>query len=61
MREKLHIRRLVGMTTFFLGLAAVCASLTLVAVSRPGLAAVFAVSGVTVSVSGLRWLPRGAP
>jgi len=61
MRENLHVRRLVGLTTLFLGVAAVFASLTLVAVSKPGLAAVFAVSGVLLSVVGLRWLPSGAP
>ena len=61
MREKLHIRRLAGMTAFFLGLAAVFASLTLVAISKPGLAAVFAITGVVLSVRGLRWLPRGTP
>jgi hypothetical protein len=61
MREKLHIRRLAGMTAFFLGLAGVYASLTLVAISKPGLGGVFAITGVVLSVSGLRWLPRGTP
>lgn len=61
MRDRVDIRRLVGLTTFFLGLVAVFASLTLVAVTRPGLAATFAISGVVLSVAGLRWLPRGAP
>jgi hypothetical protein len=61
MLEKPHIRRLAGMTAFFLGLAAVFASLTLVAISKPALAAVFAISGVVLSLSGLRWLPRGTP
>ena len=61
MGEKLHARRLVGLTTVFLGLAAVFASLTLVAVWRPGLAAVFAVTGVVLSLVGLRWLPSGDP
>ena len=57
MRETMHVRRLAGLTIFFLGLTAVFASLTLVAVSRPGLAGVFAVAGVGLSVLGLRWLP----
>ena len=61
MGENLHARRLAGLTTLFLGLAAVFASLTLVAVSRPGLAAVFAVTGVVLSVVGLRWLPSNVP
>jgi hypothetical protein len=55
----MHVRRLAGLTTFFLGLTAVFASLTLVAVSRPGLAGVFAVAGVGLSVFGLRWIPSG--
>ena len=59
MREAMHVRRLAGLTTFFLGLAAVFASLTLVAVSRPGLAGVFAVAGVVLSVLGLWWIPAG--
>lgn len=61
MRDRVDIRRLAGLTTFFLGLVAVFASLTLIAVSRPGLAAVSALSGLVLSVVGLRWLPRGAP
>jgi len=60
MREAMHVRRLAGLTTFFLGLTAVFASLTLVAVSRPGLAGVFAVAGVGLSVLGLRAIPAGA-
>ncbi len=59
MREAMHVRRLAGLTTFFLGLTAVFASLTLVAVSRPGLAGVFAVAGVGLSVLGLRGIPAG--
>ena len=57
MRKAVHVRRLAGLTTFFLGLAAIFSSLTLVAVSRPGLAGAFAVAGVGLSVLGLRWLP----
>jgi len=59
MRKAIHVRRLAGLTTLFLGLALVFASLTLVAVSRPGLAGVFAAAGVLLSVLGLRWLPVG--
>ncbi len=59
MREVMHLRRLAGLTTFFMGLTAVFASLTLVAVSRPGLAGVFAVAGVGLSVVGLRAIPAG--
>ena len=61
MSEKPHLRRLVGLTTMMLGLTAVFASLTLVAVSKPGLAAVFAVTGVIVALIGLRLLPADAP
>jgi hypothetical protein len=43
-----------------LGLTAVFASLTLVAVSKPGLAAAFAVAGVILTVTGLRLLPDPA-
>ncbi len=59
MREVMHVRRLAGLTTFFMGLTAVFASLTLVAVSRPGLAGVFAVAGVGLSVVGIRAIPAG--
>jgi hypothetical protein len=58
--DKPHIRRLVGLTTMMLGLTAVFASLTLVAVSKPGLAAAFAVAGVILTVTGLRLLPDPA-
>ncbi len=60
MSDKPHIRRLVGLTTMMLGLTAVFASLTLVAVSKPGLAAAFAVAGVILTVTGLRLLPDPA-
>ena len=60
MSEKPHVRRLVGLTTMMLGLTAVFASLTLVAVSKPGLASVFAVSGVILAVIGLRLIPADA-
>lgn len=60
MIERLHLRRLVGLTTMMLGLTAVFASLTLVAVSKPGLAAAFAVAGVILTVTGLRLLPDPA-
>jgi hypothetical protein len=60
MNDRLHIRRLVGLTTMMLGLTAVFASLTLVAVSTPGLAATFAVAGVILTVTGLRLLPSPA-
>ncbi len=61
MSEKPHLRRLVGLTTMMLGLTAVFASLTLVAVSKPGLASVFAVAGVILAVIGLRLIPADAP
>jgi hypothetical protein len=61
MSDKPHIRRLAGLTTMMLGLTAVFASLTLVAVSKPGLAGVFAVSGVVLVVFGLRLLPTATP
>lgn len=57
MREGLHVRRLGGLATVFLGLILVFASLTLVAVSRGGLAAVFAIGGVVLMLLGLRILP----
>lgn len=57
MRESLHARRLGGLTTVFLGLILVFASLTLVAVSRGGLAAAFAIGGVALMLLGLRVLP----
>lgn len=60
MIERLHLRRLVGLTTMMLGLTAAFASLTLVAVSKPGLAAAFAVAGVILTVTGLRLLPDPA-
>lgn len=43
-----------------LGLIGVFASLTLVAVSKPRLAAVFAIVGVILAVTGLRLLPSDA-
>jgi len=61
MSDKLHVRRLVGLTTMMLGLTAVFASLTLVALSKPGLASLFAVTGVILAVLGLRLLPTTAP
>ncbi len=61
MSEKPHLRRLVGLTTMMLGLTAVFASLTLVAVSKPGLASVFAASGVILAAIGLRLIPADAP
>lgn len=57
MSDQPHVRRLVGLTTAMLGCTGVFASLTLVAVSKPGLAAVFAVIGVILVVFGLRLLP----
>lgn len=60
MSDRLHVRRLGGLTTMMLGLTAVFASLTLVAVSKPGLAAAFAVAGVILTVTGLRLLPGPA-
>ncbi len=57
MREGLHARRLGGLTTVFLGLILVFASLTLVAVSRGGVAAAFAIGGVALVLLGLRILP----
>jgi len=61
MSDKLHVRRLVGLTTTMLGLTAVFASLTLVALSKPGMASLFAVAGVVLAVLGLRLLPTPAP
>lgn len=61
MSDQPHVRRLVGLTTAMLGLAAVFASLTLVAVSKPGLAVVFVAIGVILTVFGLRLLPTPAP
>ena len=60
MSDRLEIRRLAGLTAVMLGLAAIFASLTAVAVSRPGLASAFALGGVVLTVLGLRWLPRDA-
>ncbi len=61
MSNKLHVRRLVGLTTMMLGLTAVFASLTLVAMSKPAMASLFAVTGVILTVLGLRLLPTPAP
>jgi len=58
MTEKLDVRRFGGLTTLMIGITAVFASLTLVAVDRPRLAALFALGGVVLAVIGLRWLPR---
>lgn len=58
MLEKPDVRRIGGLTTLFLGLTAVFASLTLVAVSRPGLAGAFAIAGAGLAFAGLRWLRR---
>jgi len=55
--EKSDTRRLTGLTALMLGLTGVFASLTLVAVSKPRLAAVFAIPGVMLAVTGLRLLP----
>ncbi len=61
MGDRPHARRLVGLTTLMIGLIGIFTSLTLVAISRPGLAALFAITGVIVSVVGLRALPNDAP
>jgi hypothetical protein len=61
MGDRPHAMRLVGLTTLMIGLIGIFASLTLVAVSRPGLAALFAITGVIVAVVGLRALPNDAP
>ncbi|MBT8478481.1 MAG: hypothetical protein KJO06_06160 [Gemmatimonadetes bacterium] len=61
MSDRPHVRRLVGLTTLMLGLTGLFASLTLVAVAKPGLAAVFSITGVIVAVLGLRVLPSDAP
>jgi hypothetical protein len=60
MTEKPHIRRFIGLTLAMLGLTSIFASLTAVAVSRPGLAAAFALGGLALAVFGLWWLPRDA-
>ncbi len=57
MLDSLHARRLVGLTTVFLGLLGVFSSLTLAALSRPGLSAAFAAGGVVLAILGLRLLP----
>ena len=57
MLERPNTRRLCGLTALMLGLIGVFASLTLVAVSKPGLAAAFAIAGVVLAVTGLRQLP----
>lgn len=60
MRDGTWGRKLVFLTAAMLGLTAVFASLTLVALGRPGTAAVLAVIGVVVAVVGLRGLPAGS-
>jgi len=57
MREGIEYRRLAGLTAALLGLEAVFASLTLTAVSRPGLAVSFAITGLVLVAVGLRCLP----
>ncbi len=57
MLESLHARRLVGLTTVFVGLLGVFSSLTLAALSRPGLSVAFAAGGVVLAILGLRMLP----
>lgn len=57
MLESLHVRRLIGLTTVFLGLLGLFSSLTLAAVSRPGLSVAFALGGVALAILGLRLLP----
>jgi hypothetical protein len=61
MREGWNGRRFAGLTTLLLGLTAIFASLTLVAIGRLSLAAGFSIGGLVLSVLGLRWLPSGAP
>lgn len=61
MRERTHVRRLAGLTTAMLGLTGLFASLTLVAISKPGAAAAFAAAGVVLVVAGLRLLPARTP
>ena len=60
MTDKRHLRRFVGLTMTMLGLTSIFASLTAVAVSRPGLASAFALGGLVLAVAGLWWLPRDA-
>lgn len=57
MLERTDIRRLCGLTALMLGLTGIFASLTLVAVSKPGLAAGFAIAGLILALTGLRVLP----
>ncbi len=60
MRESLHARRLGGLTMVFIGLLGVFSSLTLAALSRPGLSVAFALGGVILAILGLRLLPGSA-
>jgi len=55
-REGNQVRKLGSLTAALLGVAAVFSSLTLVAVSRPGLAGCFAIGGLVLVVVGLRCL-----
>jgi hypothetical protein len=58
MRERLRLRRFGGLTTVFLGLTGVFASLTLGAQGSVSWAALSASVGFLAVVVGLRLLPR---